>query len=79
VIRVGDADALAGALRPYLLDADRAARAGLEARSLVERHCSPEQVAEEREASYLEAIDRWRRSRRGIRRRAFRPGRDHEG
>jgi glycosyltransferase involved in cell wall biosynthesis len=78
VVPVGDADALAGALRPYLLDAGRAAVAGLEARSLVERHCSPEQVAEEREASYLEAIDRWRASPRGIRRRALRFGRECE-
>jgi glycosyltransferase involved in cell wall biosynthesis len=74
VVPVGDADALAGALRPYLLDAERAARAGLEARSLVERQCAPERVAEEREATYLAAIDRWRRSRR----RALRPGRDGE-
>jgi hypothetical protein len=78
VVPVGDADALAGALRPYLLDAERASRAGLEARSLVERHCSPEQVADEREASYLEAIDRWHRSRRGIRWRALRARRDYE-
>ena len=78
VVPVGDANALAEALRPYLLDAERAARAGLEARSLVERHCSPEQVAEEREASYMEAIDRWRRRRRGIRRRALRVRRDYE-
>jgi glycogen synthase len=60
VVPRNDPEALARALGPYLLDPASAVRAGLEARSLVEQHCSPNRIAEEREACYREAIGRWR-------------------
>jgi glycogen(starch) synthase len=69
VVPTNDPEALARALRPYLLDQARAARAGLEARSLVEQHCSPDGIAEEREACYRDVIRQWRDRRRGLRRR----------
>ena len=58
VVAVGDAGGLADALRPYLLDRDAARRAGAAARFLVERHCSPARVADDREACYWEAVRR---------------------
>jgi glycogen synthase len=64
VVAVGDADGFAAALRPFLLDAELADRAGGAARALVSRHCSPERIAAEREACYLEAICS-RKRRRG--------------
>jgi glycogen synthase len=63
VVPVGDHRALAAALRPFLLDGRRAAEAGEEARALVGRACSPSRIAAEREACYLDAIDRWGRER----------------
>jgi glycogen(starch) synthase len=68
VVPRNDPEAFARALRPYLLDSASAVRAGLEARSLVERHCSPDRIAEEREACYREAIGRWRGPLRNVRR-----------
>ena len=61
VVPVGDHRALATAIRPFLLDGRRAARAGTEARALVGRACSPTRIAEEREACYMDAIGRWER------------------
>jgi glycogen(starch) synthase len=52
VVPAVDAAALAAALRPYLLDAEAAARAGAEARRLVSEVCAPERIAREREAVY---------------------------
>jgi glycosyltransferase involved in cell wall biosynthesis len=56
VVPVGDAAALGRALRPYLLDAEAAARAGAEARRLVTEACAPERIARERERLYAEAV-----------------------
>jgi glycosyltransferase involved in cell wall biosynthesis len=56
VVPVDDPAALADALRPFLLDASLAERAGAEARAIVERHCAPDAIAEEREQCYLDAI-----------------------
>ena len=64
VVRREGPEALAAALRPFLEDPALAARAAASARALVERHCSPARIAAEREACYVEAIDRWRRTRR---------------
>jgi glycosyltransferase involved in cell wall biosynthesis len=73
VVDVDDHRAIATALRPYLLDGAVAARAGREARELVERVCSPDRIAEEREACFQEAIARWtRRQGRNARQQAGR-------
>jgi glycosyltransferase involved in cell wall biosynthesis len=69
VVPSNDHIALAAALRPYLEDPSRAARAGVEARSLVERHCSPDRIALEREEAYRDAVCNWRARSRGRRRR----------
>jgi glycosyltransferase involved in cell wall biosynthesis len=53
VTHSGDAPALAAGLKSYLIDARVAARAGENARELVERHCSSATVAAERESVYL--------------------------
>jgi glycogen synthase len=58
VVPVDDPNRLAAALRPYLLDPHAARRAGAAARSVVERHCSPARVADDREACYRQAIRR---------------------
>jgi glycogen synthase len=55
--------AFAAALRPFVDDPAHAAAAGARARELVERHCSPDVIAAQREAVYVEAI-RLRRRRR---------------
>jgi glycosyltransferase involved in cell wall biosynthesis len=68
-----DPGALAAALRPYLVDPERAGRAGREARSVVKDHCAPDRIAQAREACYEEAIGRWRR-RPGGRWRSWMPG-----
>ena len=66
VVEVDDAEGMAEALRPYVVDSEAAVRAGRSGRRLVERLCSPERIAEEREACYREAITHWgRRRRRG--------------
>jgi glycogen synthase len=57
IVPVGDPVALAGALRPYLLDPARALAAGKRAREIVEDSCSPERVARERESCYRQAIE----------------------
>lgn len=58
VVPSDDAAALAEALRPFLVDAELAARAGEEAREIV-RSCDLERVVAEREDCYLEAISYW--------------------
>jgi glycosyltransferase involved in cell wall biosynthesis len=58
VVPKGDAAALAAALRPFLSDTGLAAAAGREARSLVMAECSPERVAERREACYADVVGR---------------------
>ena len=63
VVPPGDAEALAQALRPFLVDRDEAARAGARARELVERECAPERVAERRERVYRQVAARTRRGR----------------
>jgi glycogen(starch) synthase len=70
VVAVDDPAALADALRPFLLDPGAAGRAGRAARSVVERECSPDGTAAEREACYAEATQVWAtRTRRRARRR----------
>jgi glycosyltransferase involved in cell wall biosynthesis len=56
VVPVDDPASLAEALRPFLLDPSAAGHAGREARSIVERECSPDGIAAQREACYEEAI-----------------------
>lgn len=56
VVPVDDPAALAAALRPFLLDASLAERAGAEGRAIVERDCAPNTIAEEREECYRDAI-----------------------
>lgn len=58
VVAVDDPQATADALRLYLTDVTAAAAAGLEARAVVEQHCSPPGVAAQREACYHDAIAR---------------------
>ncbi len=70
VVPPRDPDALAAALRPFLLDSASAAAAGREARELVIRHCSPERIAREREDCYREAVREWHRDRRRSGRRS---------
>jgi glycogen synthase len=70
VVPTNNPEALARALRPYLLDPAHAVRAGLEARSLVERHCSPDRIAGEREACYRDVIHQSRGKLRDRSRRA---------
>jgi glycogen synthase len=57
-------EALAAALRPYLEDPTHAAEASARACELVERHCAPGVIAEQREAVYEEAVSSARRRRR---------------
>jgi glycogen(starch) synthase len=59
VVETGDANGLANALKPYIVDAAFAARAGRAARRLVARECSPAVVAAARERCYVAAVDRW--------------------
>jgi glycogen synthase len=65
VVAVDDVGAIATALRPYLVDAAAAERAGRQAYSVVSQHCSPEKIAEQREDCYRAAIEHWRRRPRG--------------
>ena len=62
---VADADPaeFASALRPYLEDPARAAKAGARGRDLVARHCAPDVIAAQREACYELAISARRRRR----------------
>jgi glycogen(starch) synthase len=64
VVPPGDAEALAEALRPLLVDPDAAARAGARARELVERECAPSRVAERREHLYRQVAEAGRPRRR---------------
>jgi glycosyltransferase involved in cell wall biosynthesis len=68
VVAADDPAALAVALRPFLLDAGAAGRAGKEAHAIVERECAPDVVAEQREACYRDAIRIWSRRRGRVRR-----------
>jgi glycosyltransferase involved in cell wall biosynthesis len=63
VVPLGDDDALARALQPYLVDWELAESAGREARHVVAAACAPDQVAERRETFYRVTIER-SRSRR---------------
>ena len=63
VVEEDTPEAFAAALRPFVEDPAHAAAAGVRARELVDRHCSPDVIAAEREAVYTEAI-RVRRRRR---------------
>jgi glycosyltransferase involved in cell wall biosynthesis len=67
VVRPGDPEGLAAALRPYLADQTLAARAGRAARAIVAEQCAPEVVAEAREQCYVAAIERWRSAKGGPR------------
>ncbi len=58
VVPPGDPDALAHALRPYLLDPVYARAEGRRAREIVKANCHPAVVAQRREAVYLAAIER---------------------
>jgi glycogen synthase len=71
-----DSTALVEALRPYLVEPTRAGADGRRARAVVERHCSPERIAAEREAVYEEAVERWRSTVRArtLFRRSHPPG-----
>lgn len=55
VVPPGDADRLAQALRPYVVDREAAHAAGERARQLMTATCAPERVAAEREHCYREA------------------------
>jgi glycogen synthase len=63
VVPADDPATLAAALRPFLLDASLAERAGAEGQAIVEHQCGLDTIAEQRERCYREAIDRWRRRR----------------
>ena len=52
----GDVQALTDAIAPYLADQHYAVESGNEARDYVERFCTPDVIAAQREAVYLEAI-----------------------
>ena len=65
VVPAGDAEALASAMRPYLVDTSVAVHAGEAARTVVTDLCSPSVVAEERERCYVAAIDGWKSRTRG--------------
>jgi glycogen synthase len=54
VVPSGNASSLADALAPYLTDGDRAAKAGLHAREVVEHFCEPDAIATERAQLYSE-------------------------
>ena len=56
VAPAGDAGALAAALKPFVSDLEVAAAAGQEGRRLVAAKCSPERIAELREACYEDAL-----------------------
>lgn len=61
MVPAGDPGALAAALKPYLVDAVVAGRAGARARELVDRNCSSERVASEREQVYRAVAEGFRR------------------
>lgn len=56
IVPTGDADALADALRPRLLDEHNASHAGAAGRSLASRRCSPSTIAEERMDIYRSVL-----------------------
>jgi glycosyltransferase involved in cell wall biosynthesis len=60
VVPVGDPEALARALAPYLEDEGLARKAGQRGRELLVTRLSPEAVVRAREAAYREAIERRR-------------------
>jgi SAM-dependent methyltransferase len=63
-VRGRDPDAWAAALRPYLVDIERARRAGAAARRTVRAECDPSTIAAERIACYERAIATTTRRRR---------------
>lgn len=56
VVPVGEPDALAASLLPYLADPVKAAAAGATARQIVEAECRPSKVAAERESCYRASV-----------------------
>jgi glycosyltransferase involved in cell wall biosynthesis len=52
----GDPEAMARALRPYLLDPAHAAEAGRVARTVAQAHCRPDIIAEQRERCFEDAL-----------------------
>jgi glycosyltransferase involved in cell wall biosynthesis len=68
-VPVGDVDALVDRLRPFLLDAELAARTGDRLHDAVEERCAPVRVAARRVEVYEEAIERVGRT--GRRRRVL--------
>jgi glycosyltransferase involved in cell wall biosynthesis len=75
IVPVDDAAALAAALRPLLADAAAARALGSRMREIVERRCSPERAAADREAAFADAVDLVAGRRRIRRRDGRRPGR----
>src|SRR5207302_8814853 len=71
VVPVGDPDALAAALRSYIIDPALAEAQGTRAREVVKETCHPLLVAERREGAYLAAVER-HECRRATRARWFR-------
>jgi glycosyltransferase involved in cell wall biosynthesis len=68
-VPVGDAEALADRMRPFLLDAGLAEQTGKRLHDAVAEACAPSRVAAERVAVYEDAIARVGRRRRLRRRR----------
>jgi glycogen synthase len=58
VVPPGDAEAMAKALKPFLVDVTTAVAAGTTARELVDRHCGSEVVIPERERLYRQVAER---------------------
>jgi glycogen(starch) synthase len=61
VFAAGDAQGLADALRPFVTDRERAAQAGIAARSLIAATCGSDRVAAEKEVEYAATIRQWKR------------------
>lgn len=71
VVRAGDAEALAAAMRPLLLDASTAARHGEGGRAALVERCGVEAIVRSREAVYAAALARAGRRSRGAPARAW--------
>ena len=57
IIPPGDAEALADALLPYLQDSSYAAEVGANAQRAIRKHLAPQNIVEQREVAYQQAID----------------------